>query len=147
MDKTDWFNEEDVEEKENGSFLDLDEEEENDDSFSDVLELWREYNDYLETLDNKDYVINKPQMAKLLKLYDFFVKALENQSSRVELAALVPKELHGGLDVHCNLLYLYGDLIKEFSEVITNASAISIDALLDGTVNISMTVPNVYKHK
>lgn len=125
----------------------FDDEEDDGEDISDVLEIWSEYNNYVDALDNSDYEINKPQMAKLINLYDFFVKALENTSGKVELHTPVPKKLHGGLDIYCRLFYIYFDDIVKFSEVMRGASAVSIDAMTDGTVNISITVPNVYKHK
>ena len=126
---------------------DVNDEEEDDDDISDVLEMWSEYNEYVDALDNSDYEINKPQMAKLIELYDFFVDALKNTSGKVELHTPVPKKLHGGIDIYCRLFYIYFDDIQRFSNVMKGASAVSIDAMTDGTVNISITVPNVYKHK
>ena len=94
--------------------------------------------------NDDDYVINQPQMDKLIEVLDFFLDSAKKNNGEVEPVALVPREEHGGVTATFIVFDVYGEDIKKFCKVIGYVSALGIDSMLDGRVCISVTVPNVF---
>lgn len=114
--------------------------------FSRVIKAYKKYLKHLESENNDNYIVNDDQYRKLLRAVGFFSDKVDNPDS-IEIEASEPKSLHCGITVYGLLFDFYGDAIEQFADVIRGASAISIDATLDGEACISMTIPNVWVHK
>ncbi len=97
--------------------------------------------------DDSDYVVNQPQMDKLLAVLDFFKEAVKDMDGILEAVDLRPKEEHGGITATFLVFHIYEDKVQKFCDVMRECSAIGIDTKLDGSVRISCTVPNVFVHK
>ena len=93
---------------------------------------------------DSDYVINQPQMDKLVELVDFFLKLMKKVSGELQPLSLVPSAEHGGVTAHFWYFSVSGDEIQDFASVIRHCSALSIDCLDTGEVCISCTIPNVF---
>lgn len=117
------------------------------DSDSFLIEALRVLEDYLDSQDNDDYEINPPQFRKFLDVISTIWNLIEGDSKRIEETRLIPKECVGGWTVSFNLLWVtWGDLYR-LCEVLTDACALSLDATLDGRVQFSLNVPDVFKKK
>jgi len=112
-----------------------------------LREAWDIYENVLAERNNDDYVVNFEQMKKLKESYDFFAGLVEECGGEIEPLKLVPKEINGGVTVYMTLLYLSGENLKKFNDIVGNMSAVSIDAMDNGDVCISFTIPAVFKHK
>lgn len=109
--------------------------------------IWELYEREMQSRDNADYVVNKPQMQKLIDAYGFFEKLAIECGGEIEPFRIVAKEVNGGVTAYFRVFHIYGENIQRFSDIIRNVSALSIDSLTDGTVCLSMTVPRVFQHK
>lgn len=103
------------------------------------------YEEVLKLRKDSDYVVNQPQMDKFVKVLDFFLKhTASDPDADVEPVDLTPSEMHGGVTATFLVFDIYGDLVTEFCDTIRNCAAITIDAMTDGRVCISCTVPDVF---
>ena len=112
--------------------------------------LYPYYKLYLEELNSRsdhDYEINQIQMNKLLDAYAFFELVCKKSNGSLESLELIPHIVNGGITAYFTVFYLDKDDLIEFSQIVQNMGALSIDSLIDGTVCISFTVPNVYYKK
>lgn len=106
------------------------------------------YQHILNLRNDEDYVINQPQMDKLVEVLSFFIEEGEKQNGTVEPVRLVPREEHSGVTATFLIFDLCGNTIQRFADVIRYTSAVCIDSLSDGKgICISCTVPNVFVHK
>lgn len=114
----------------------------------DFQEIWEMYEAELASRNNDDYVVNKAQFDKLIDAYEFFSSIAAESGGSVEDVKLEPKQITGGVTAYFTLFYLHGaKQLDKFAEIIKSMTAISIDAMLDGTVCISFTIPGVFEHK
>ena len=97
--------------------------------------------------NDEDYEVNQPQMDKYIELYRFFFRVSKEFHGVIEPIKYSPKEEHGDIVVHFNLIYLFDGSVQEFSRVMSYASAFDISATLDGVVCMSIKVPNIFKKK
>lgn len=105
------------------------------------------YNKVLSLRKDADYIINQPQMDKLIKVLDFFIDASENLGGNVEPVNLRPREEHGGVTATFVVFDLYEEQVLRFCDVMKACSAITIDSTSDGEVCISCTIPHVFVPK
>lgn len=105
------------------------------------------YMQELEKLDDADYVVNQPQMNKLLDVCAFFIQTAKRCGGRVEPIALSPRELHGGVNAQFEVFDVSGDEVQRFCQALSYTTAISMDVTADDEVYISVTVPNVFVEK
>ncbi len=105
------------------------------------------YDKVLSLRKDEDYVVNQPQMDKLVEVLDFFLDAAERLDGSVEPVALQPREEHGGVTATFLVFDLAGEQVTRFCDVMRNCSAIGIDTTVNGEVCISCTVPQVFVHK
>ena len=110
----------------------------------DVFELASEE---LNRRDNADYEIDPDNMQYLVMAYRFFIKKAHDHNGKIDPFVYNPKEEVGHLDAHFYFFELSGDDLLGFSEILSHASAISIDATLDGVTHFSMNFPSVYRKK
>ncbi len=112
-----------------------------------VRRLGKLYEKVLSLRENDDYVINQPQMDKLVEVVDFFLDTARECNGEVEPVKLIPKEEHGDVTATFIVFDIYGDAIQRFCDVIKHTSAITIDVAENDKVCISVTVPNVFVPK
>lgn len=101
------------------------------------------YDKVLELRKDSNYVINQPQMDKLIRLYEFFIGLADESCDQVEPMVLTPKEEHGGITAYFLVFDLAGEKVQEFCKALEACSAMGIETC-DGRVCISCTVPNVF---
>ncbi|MBP3398291.1 MAG: hypothetical protein J6K75_00905 [Erysipelotrichaceae bacterium] len=101
----------------------------------------------LNSRSNSDYEINEPQFEKFKEVLNFFTTlAQENKNTKVDVF-LEPKQTVGGLTCTTYLLDFYGKQMEEFNKLLSYCYAVTIDALLDGRICISVNVPDVFVEK
>lgn len=105
--------------------------------------LGKLYEKVLSLRDDDNYVINQPQMDKLIEVLNFFLDAAQKSNGKVEPVGLVPKAEHGGVTATFIVFDIYGEDIQRYCDVMRYTSAITIDGTDDG-ICISVTVPNVF---
>lgn len=108
---------------------------------------WEEYERRMAARNDDDYEFNREQGLKLFAAFEFFESYVRQYGGRVEPINLIPREENGGLTCYCTVFDFAGTEIQQFCTAILGASALSIDALSDGTVCLSMTFPDVFVRK
>ena len=109
--------------------------------------IWQLIEEELNSRDNNDYKPSADQFQKLVDAYVFFADYAKINGGKVDKVKLVPKKEHCGVTAYFTLFAPFGDDLERFKRVIQDISAISIDSLTDGTVCISINIPNVFIHK
>ena len=112
-----------------------------------VKNLGKFYNIVLSLRKDDEYEVEQEQMDKLCKLYKFFFEAANGEGDEVSPLSLVPREEHGGVTATFLVFDVYGQRVQDFCHVLSACSAVSIEARTDGRIEISCTVPNVFKKK
>ena len=102
------------------------------------------YDHILSLRKNSNFVVNQPQMDKLVHLLDFFIKMTKVMDGEVDPVDLQPAEEHGGVTARFWYFSIAGKDVETFASVIRHCSALSIDCLDTGEVCISCTIPNVF---
>lgn len=110
-----------------------------------IIELGKCYNTVMALRENKDFVINRVQLKKLLDAVKFFEEAIKDGDGRIEELRLVPKEETGGFTASFAVMNLYDKAVSELFDVLKDATALSIDSTTDGRIEISTTFPEVFK--
>lgn len=118
------------------------------------MKLDKAYEIYLNTMEKRkdeDYIENPPQMEKFLKLIDF-LKSYCNDDDKILIESNPKKVRYGGVTAKFYTFDVNGKekvskFLNEFVEVFQCVSAFGVDATLDGIVEISVTVPDIYIHK
>lgn len=108
-----------------------------------VKRLGQLYDKVLSLRDDDDFVINQPQMDKLIEVLNFFLDTAEKSNGKVEPVKLVPRAEHGGVTATFVVFDIYGEDIQKYCDVMRHTSAITIDGTEDG-ICISVTVPEVF---
>lgn len=108
-----------------------------------VKRLGQLYEKVLSLRDDDNYVINQPQMDKLIEVLNFFLDAAQKCNGKVEPVKLTPRAEHGGVTATFLVFDIYGEDIQKYCEVMSYTSAITIDATEDG-ICMSVTVPEVF---
>lgn len=109
--------------------------------------LGRAYQNSLDELDDKDFVVNPPQMRKFVRAFNFFSRIAKRDKGRIKPIKISPKERVGELEVWLPELDVYGTDIQEFYDVIKDVSVFGADAMRDGGVEVSLNIPDVFIHK
>ncbi|MGN0464449.1 MAG: hypothetical protein ACI4GA_07130 [Acutalibacteraceae bacterium] len=124
------------------------EEDKEDDEVNDefFIKLYALLQKYVYSRNDEDFVLNPPQMIKLIKVIDFFTRMAEECRGEVEPVVLLPRERCGGVTATYSVLDIYGKDIREFSQIISYTSAITVDCTQD-RVCISANVPDVFVEK
>ena len=108
-----------------------------------VKRLGQLYEKDLRLRDDDNYVINQPQMDKLIEVLNFFLDAAQKCNGKVEPVKLTPRAEHGGVTATFLVFDIYGEDIQKYCKVMSYTSAITIDATEDG-ICMSVTVPEVF---
>lgn len=112
-----------------------------------VAHIGRLYQHILALRKDSDYVINQPQMDRLVELLDYFIKKAKVLDGEVERVDLKPAQVNGDVVAQFPVFDSHGDDVPKFCKVLSYCSAIGIDAMVDGTICIACTVPNVFVPK
>ena len=112
-----------------------------------VRRLGMMYDKILSLRKDSDYVVNQPQMDKLVELLDYFLTKSKALDGEVQKVNLKPAEIHGGVTAHFLVFDTHGEDVQKFCKVLSYCSAIGIDALESGDVCIDCTIPNVFVPK
>lgn len=108
-----------------------------------VKRLGQLYDKILSLREDDDYVINQPQMDKLIEVLNFFLDAAQKSNGEIEPVKLNPKAEHGGVTATFIVFDIYGDDIQRYCDVMRYTSAITIDSN-DKGICISVTIPDVF---
>lgn len=108
-----------------------------------VKRLGQLYEKVLSLRDDDNYVINQPQIDKLVEVLNFFLDAAQKCNGKVEPVKLTPRAEHGGVTATFLVFDIYGEDIQKYCKVMSYTSAITIDATEDG-ICMSVTVPEVF---
>lgn len=108
-----------------------------------VQRLGRLYNKIINLRKDDDYVINQPQMDKLIEVLNFFLDTAKECNGEVEPVKLIPRTEHGGVTATFVVFDIVGEVVQRFCDVMRYTSAITIDSTEDG-ICISVTVPEVF---
>lgn len=112
-----------------------------------LMEAFEEYQAEMDSRDNADYMVNRPQLQKLAGAYQFFVEYANDNGGKVDPVEFIPKNEHCGVTAYYTLFAPFGEELEKFKQVIQDASAISIDSLVNGDICISINIPNVFMQK
>lgn len=112
-----------------------------------VAEFGNLYGKIMDLKKDSDYVVNRPQMDKMISVLDFFMSTAKKLNGRVKPVRLVPREEHGGVTASFIVFDIYGDDVKKFCDVMRHASAIGIDSMKNGEICIAVTIPNIFVRK
>lgn len=101
--------------------------------------------------NEEDYVANPVQMEKFIKIINF-LKCHSDEDDEVTVCNTLKSEKNGYIDI---IFYCFNtngatrttQFFENFSELIQEASELNINALEDGRVKVSITVPNIYIHR
>jgi len=110
-----------------------------------VKQFGKEYLALLEEAKKFNLSVNKQQFAKLYYLVDFFQDYIKENSGKIDKIDLNPREVHGGLTATFVVLDITGEDIHKFTKALADCSAITFDATADGSVCISVTIPDVFE--
>lgn len=117
-----------------------------------VRKLGMIYEEILSQRKDENFVVNKVQMDKLIKVLNFFLKKEKSETEndikdniRVQPVNLRPKEEHGYVTLSFEVFSLNGnDEVVEFCEVLKNVSAFVINADVEGRLWMEITIPYVF---
>lgn len=109
-----------------------------------VRRLGMMYDKILSLRKDSDYVVNQPQMDRLVELLDYFLTKAKVLDGEVQKVNLKPAEIHGGVTAHFLVFDTHGEDVQKFCKVLSYCSAIGIDALESGDVCIDCTIPDVF---
>lgn len=98
-----------------------------------------------QSIDPCNYELDQEQEFVFKEAYEFFEYISKKYGGSVEEIDLPKGNLSKGLTAHSYLYDLYGNDLQRFIEVISDAYSVSMDADIDGMVNISIIIPGVYK--
>ena len=112
-----------------------------------LREIWESYETEMRGRDPADYEINREQMGKLIEAYRIFSEIAESCNGTIEPFQIEPVKESGYITLHCTVYYLSGGEIQKLCTALRNVSALSIDAQIDGTVDMSMVIPKVFQKK
>lgn len=110
-----------------------------------VKQFGEEYLALLEKAKDFNLSVNKQQFAKLYYLIDFFQNYIKENGGTINAIDLNPREIHGGLTATFVVLDITGEDIHNFTKALADCSAITFDATADGSVCISVTIPDVFE--
>lgn len=111
-----------------------------------IARLGKEYLQMLAEEDNSNYVANGEQAEKycdMVKFLSHIAKSTVGGSITVECE---PKGQHGYVNATFPVFDLSGEQVAQFATLLAGASAFDVDSLKDGSVCLSITIPNVYVH-
>lgn len=107
----------------------------------------RAYHSVYDKLDDRDFVVNPPQMEKFAKVFRFFKKVAKNLGGKMRPMDISPKERCCGITMRIPAFDIWGDDVREFCDAISGLSALGFYPVNDRCIDISTNVPDVFIHK
>lgn len=104
------------------------------------------YQEYLNSVSEEDFRINKHQLNEFLKVLSFFVDAAEQMNGNIQVAEIRPKDTVGWVSATFMVFNITGDDITRFCDVVKSCSAVTIDSMADGKICISATISKVFDY-
>lgn len=103
----------------------------------------------IEQRNDEDYVVNQEQAEVFTKVVEYFEGLADPKFGEwVKATIKSPKEKHGDVLVHlCGLDFFGPENVKEFTNMLSHATALSISPLVTGEFEISFVIPNVFIEK
>lgn len=102
------------------------------------------YKHIMELRKDSSYVVNQPQMDKLIKVIDFFEDAAKSLDGKVDKVSIVPAQTSGDVTAYYPVFYIHSEMVERYCDAMRGCSAISIDPTASGEVCFSCTVPRVF---
>ena len=102
---------------------------------------------YLRETSDADFCLNPPQALAFASLVNQIQNLANQFGGSIEPIELVPRIGCGSVTASFPLLDLCGIDLWRFSGILQYASAFSIEALDDGSVCVSLNIPNVFVAK
>lgn len=93
--------------------------------------------------ENKELIENPNQMSKYHYAKGFFIKYLRENNGKLQTYEN-NGDINNGLTFTKNVISLTGIDLWRFANSLRFASALTIDATIDGQVCVSLTIPDVY---
>lgn len=105
------------------------------------------YHEEVSKLNNEDFEIDPDGMRHFTEFASFMSGVAKESNGRVEFDLHEPRENMAGITAYMRVFWLVGDQLREFCKLLVWASSWSIDALIDGTVCISVRFVGIYRKK
>lgn len=102
------------------------------------------YRHIMELRKDSNYVVNQPQMDKLIKVIDFFEDAAKELDGEVKKISIIPSQTSGDVTAYYPVFYIHSEMIERYCDAMRGCSAISIDPTMNEQVCFSCTVPRVF---
>ena len=103
--------------------------------------------EYLRETSDEDYRPNPPQALAFTTLVCRLKALAQETDGTVEPIHLVPRLGCGDVTAVLPILNLSGKALQKLCHALRYASAVTVDALIDGNICISLTVPDVFIKK
>ena len=102
---------------------------------------------HLRETSDQDYRLNTPQALAFATLVRRVQELADEFEGRLEPIEMIPRLGCGSVTATLPLIDLCGNALRKFSSILQYTSVLSIDALTDGSICISLNVPDVYVPK
>ncbi len=99
----------------------------------------------IESRNNDNFVPDIAQLSKFAALTAIFQQMADKYNGKVTIEQ-EPRKEHGWLSVRVRYFDLARDMIAEFGELISSASAFGIEPAGDEFI-VSVTIPNIYRRR
>lgn len=106
-----------------------------------------ELEEYLMETFGKNFTLNPPQALAFTTLVCRLQTLAKKTGGAVEPVHLVPPLGCGDVTAVLPILNLSGKALQKLCHALRYASAVTVDALIDGNICISLTVPDVFIKK
>lgn len=105
--------------------------------------FWDLYRSVLARQNYANLRVNPDQMQKYISAVHFLKRIADKCGGQVEPCKIDPRARHGDVVAYFEVFDVYGDEIKEFSEIVGNSSAFNIEKTKRGSC-INFTIPNIF---
>ena len=102
---------------------------------------------HLRETSDQDYRLNPPQALAFATLVRRVRELADEFEGRVEPIKIIPRLCCGSVTATLPLIDLSESALRKFSSILQYTSALTVDALTDGSICISLNVPDVYVPK
>ena len=115
---------------------------------SDVKGFAEIYEKAMSALRDTDFIVNHVQMKKYLATIHFLEDMVaQYNSGSVRAAKFEPKVRNGEVIVKCVGFTIIDDDMEPFKKILSYCSGFDVTPLLNGKVELSFTIPNVFMKK
>lgn len=93
---------------------------------------------------DENYTINKDNYEKYLFVLGNLLKMAKEQGGKLEDIDIQPKQQHAFVTVVFEMIDLYGENVKTFTDMVEKVDVFSVEPLTDGTIRVGVTINNVF---